>query len=196
MLQHSSRLLRNALITSAALLALGIHAQGTVKVVLLSTLSGSGAGLGVDSRDGFQVAVKLAAGKLGGQAVEVIVADEPASPDVGRQTADCLVKRDKVEFMTGVMFSNVMLAVGAPTCQSQTYCISANAGPSQFAGEQCNPFFFNASYRSILVIDKYLHKLVNLGDHRTIIERGKVVWQGDTGQLGGNPDVWHRYIGV
>ena len=120
MLQHSSRLLRNALITSAALLALGIHAQGTVKVVLLSTLSGSGAGLGVDIRDGFQVAVKLAAGKLGGQAVEVIVADEPASPDVGRQTADCLVKRDKVEFMTGVMFSNVMLAVGAPTCQSQT----------------------------------------------------------------------------
>ena len=46
------------------------------------------------------------------------------------------------------------------------------------------------------MIDKYLHKLVNLGDHRTIIERGKVVWQGDTGQLGGNPDVWHRYIGV
>jgi branched-chain amino acid transport system ATP-binding protein len=50
--------------------------------------------------------------------------------------------------------------------------------------------------QSILVIDKYVQKLVNLADHHTIIERGKVVWQGDSEQLGGNPDVWHRYIGV
>jgi branched-chain amino acid transport system substrate-binding protein len=140
--------MRNTLIASAALLALGAHAQSTVKVGLLSTLSGPGAGLGVDIRDGFQLAVKLAGGKLGGQAAEVIVADDQASPDVGRQTADRLVKRDKVDFMTGVVFSNVMLAVGAPTFQSQTYYISANAGPSQYAGEQCNPFFFSASYQN------------------------------------------------
>jgi len=133
---------------TAVLLALGAHAQGAVKVGLLSTLSGPGAGLGVDIRDGFQLAVKLAGGKLGGQNVEVIVADDQASPDVGRQTADRLVKRDKVDFMTGVVFSNVMLAVGAPTFQSQTYYISANAGPSQYAGEQCNPFFFSASYQN------------------------------------------------
>ncbi len=148
MLQHSSRFVRNTLITSAALLALSTHAQSTVKVGLLSTLSGPGAGLGVDIRDGFQLAVKLAGGKLGGQNAEVIVADDQASPDVGRQTADRLVKRDKVDFMTGVVFSNVMLAVGAPTFQSQTYYISANAGPSQYAGEQCNPFFFSASYQN------------------------------------------------
>jgi branched-chain amino acid transport system substrate-binding protein len=148
MFQHSSRLLRTTLIAAAALLALGVHAQSTVKVGLLSTLSGPGAGLGVDIRDGFQLAVKLAGGKLGGQAAEVIVADDQASPDVGRQTADRLVKRDKVDFMTGVVFSNVMLAVGAPTFQSQTYYISANAGPSQYAGEQCNPFFFSASYQN------------------------------------------------
>ena len=148
MLSLSSRFLRHTFIATAALLALGAHAQGTVKVGLLSTLSGPGAGLGVDIRDGFQLAVKLAGGKFGGQAVEVIVADDQASPDVGRQTADRLVKRDKVDFMTGVVFSNVMLAVGAPTFQSQTYYISANAGPSQYAGEQCNPFFFSASYQN------------------------------------------------
>jgi branched-chain amino acid transport system substrate-binding protein len=148
MLSLSSRFLRHTLIATAALLALGAHAQGTVKVGLLSTLSGPGAGLGVDIRDGFQLAVKLAGGKFGGQAVEVIVADDQASPDVGRQTADRLVKRDKVDFMTGVVFSNVMLAVGTPTFQSQTYYISANAGPSQYAGEQCNPFFFSASYQN------------------------------------------------
>ena len=50
--------------------------------------------------------------------------------------------------------------------------------------------------QSILIIDKYVQKLVKLADHHTIIERGKVVWQGDSEQLGGNPAVWHRYIGV
>jgi branched-chain amino acid transport system substrate-binding protein len=119
-----------------------------VKVGLLSTLSGPGAGLGVDIRDGFQLAVKLSNGKFSGKTVDVIVADDQASPDVGRQTADRLVKRDKVDFMTGIVFSNVMLAVGAPTFQSKTFYISANAGPSQYAGEQCNPYFFSASYQN------------------------------------------------
>jgi len=50
--------------------------------------------------------------------------------------------------MTGIVFSNVMLAVGAPTFQSKTFYISANSGPSQYAGEQCNPFFFSASYQN------------------------------------------------
>ncbi len=122
--------------------------DATVKVGLLSTLSGPGAGLGVDIRDGFQLAVKLSGGKFSGKSVDVIVADDQASPDVGRQTADRLVKRDKVDFMTGIVFSNVMLAVGAPTFQSKTFYISANAGPSQLAGEQCNPFFFSASYQN------------------------------------------------
>ena len=140
------------LVAAAALAACSVAAvaQSTepVRVGLLSTLSGPGAGLGVDIRDGFQLAVKLNGGKLGGRAAEVIVADDQANPDVGRQTADRLVKRDKVDFMTGVVFSNVMLAVGAPTFQSKTFYISANAGPSQYAGEQCNPYFFSASYQN------------------------------------------------
>jgi branched-chain amino acid transport system substrate-binding protein len=125
-------------------------AQSTdpVKIGLLSTLSGPGAGLGVDIRDGFQLAVKLAGNKLGGRPAEVIIADDQGSPDVGRQTADRLIKRDKVDFMTGVVFSNVMLAVGAPTFASKTFYVSANAGPSQYAGEQCNPYFFSASWQN------------------------------------------------
>ena len=115
---------------------------------LLSTLSGPGAALGVDIRDGFQLAVKLNGGKLGGLPAEVVVADDQANPEVGRQTADRLVKRDKVDFMTGIVFSNVMLAVGAPTFASKTFYLSANAGPSQFAGEQCNPYFFSVSYQN------------------------------------------------
>ena len=136
--------LRTLVATAAAVTALSVAAQTSepIKIGLLSTLSGPGAGLGVDIRDGFQLAVKLGGGKLGGRAAEVVIADDQASPDVGRQTADRLIKRDKVDFLTGIVFSNVMLAVGPPTFQSKTFYISANAGPSQYAGEQCNPYFF------------------------------------------------------
>jgi len=135
-------------VAAAAVLTTSALAADNIKIGLLSTLSGPGAGLGIDIRDGFQLAVKLNGGKLGGLPAEVVVADDQASPDVGRQTADRLVKRDKVDFMTGIVFSNVMLAVGAPTFASKTFYISANAGPSQYAGEQCNPYFFSASYQN------------------------------------------------
>ncbi|MEA3394590.1 MAG: ABC transporter substrate-binding protein [Pseudomonadota bacterium] len=145
-----SAILRRTLIAAAtaAVLTAPALAADNIKVGLLSTLSGPGAGLGIDIRDGFQLAVKLNGGKLGGLPAEVVVADDQASPDVGRQTADRLVKRDKVDFMTGIVFSNVMLAVGAPTFAAKTFYISANAGPSQYAGEQCNPYFFSASYQN------------------------------------------------
>nr|WP_315496436.1 ABC transporter substrate-binding protein [uncultured Rhodoferax sp.] len=147
-----ARLASLRLVAAAGLAACSVAAvaQSTepVRVGLLSTLSGPGAGLGVDIRDGFQLAIKLNDGKLGGRAAEVIVADDQANPDVGRQTADRLVKRDKVDFLTGIVFSNVMLAVGTPTFQSKTFYISANAGPSQYAGEQCSPYFFSASYQN------------------------------------------------
>lgn len=143
-------LLRRTLAAAAVTVTLAapVFAADNVKVGLLSTLSGPGAGLGLDIRDGFQLAVKLNGGKLGGLPAEVVVADDQASPDVGRQTADRLVKRDRVDFMTGIVFSNVMLAVGAPTFAAKTFYISANAGPSQLAGEQCNPYFFSASYQN------------------------------------------------
>ena len=162
---RSSSFLRTLVATAAAVTALSAVAQTSdpVKVGLLSTLSGPGAGLGVDIRDGFQLAVKLGGGKLGGRAAEVVIADDQASPDVGRQTADRLIKRDKVDFLTGIVFSNVMLAVGPPTFQSKTFYISANAGPSQYAGEQCNPYFFSASWQN-----DNLHEAVG----KTVMDKG------------------------
>ena len=50
--------------------------------------------------------------------------------------------------------------------------------------------------QSILIIDKYVQRLVQLADHHTLIERGKVVWSGDSNALSENPELWHRYIGV
>lgn len=139
------------------------HAADQVKIGLLSTLSGPGAALGVDTRDGFNLAVKQNNGMLGGIKAEVIVVDDQQNPDAAKQTTDRLLKRDKVDFMTGVVFSNIMLAVAPPVFANKTYYISSNAGPSQLAGAQCNPYFFSASYQN-----DNLHEAVG----QTVQDRG------------------------
>ncbi len=50
--------------------------------------------------------------------------------------------------------------------------------------------------QTILVIDKYVQRLVRLANRHTIIERGRVVWAGDSGALGADPALWQRYVGV
>ena len=119
-----------------------------VKVGMLTTLSGPGAALGVDIRDGFALAVKQRGGKLGGLPAEVIVVDDQQKPEVAQQATTRLLKKDKVDFMTGIVFSNILLAVGQPIFKSKTFYVSANAGPSQYAGEQCNPYFFNVAWQN------------------------------------------------
>jgi branched-chain amino acid transport system substrate-binding protein len=125
-----------------------VLAKDKVTVGMLSTLSGPGAGLGVDIRDGFNLALKHMGGKLGGLPAEVIIADDQQKPDVAQQAAEKMLKKDKVDFMTGIVFSNIMLAAGPAVFENKTYYISANAGPSQLAGEQCNPYFFNVAWQN------------------------------------------------
>ena len=135
----------------AALLAATLtaaHATEPVKVGFVSTLSGPAAGLGVDIRDGFQLAMKHLGGKLGGLPAEVIIADDQQKPDTGKQIAERFLKKDKVDFMTGIVFSNILLTVAKPVFDNQTFYISANAGPSALAGKDCNPFFFNVAWQN------------------------------------------------
>jgi branched-chain amino acid transport system substrate-binding protein len=124
------------------------HAADSVKVGFLSTLSGPAAGLGVDIRDGFQLAMKHLGGKLGGIPAEVIVADDKQDPNAARQITERFLKKDKVDFMTGIVFSNILLTVAKPVFDSQTFYISANAGPSQLAGKDCNAYFFNVAWQN------------------------------------------------
>ena len=135
-------------LAAASCLGSSANAADKVKVGFLSTLSGPGAGLGVDIRDGFNLAIKHQGGKLGGLPAEVIIADDQQKPEVAQQVTEKFLKKDKVDFMTGIVFSNIMLAVGQPIFDSQTFFISANAGPSQYAGEQCNPYFFNVAWQN------------------------------------------------
>lgn len=140
------------LLASTALLGTlalsGAAAADPVKVGLVSTLSGPSAVLGQHMRDGFLLAVKELGGKLGGQQTEVIVVDDELKPDIAVQKVKGLLERDKVDFVAGVVFSNVMGAVAKPVTANETFLISGNAGPSTIAGAGCSPFFFSASYQN------------------------------------------------
>ena len=131
-----------------ALASVGVStfAADKVKIGFVSTLSGPSSALGVDIRDGFQLAVKLNGGKLGGLPAEVLISDDQFKPDVARQLFERNIKRDKVDFMTGVVFSNIMLAALPEALDNKVIYISPNAAPSSMAGKDCNPLFFAVSW--------------------------------------------------
>jgi branched-chain amino acid transport system substrate-binding protein len=135
-----------ALITLAATAAAPVHAADKVKIGFISTLSGPNAAIGADIRDGFNLALKLAGNKAGGLPVEVVVGDDQFNPDTGKQLADRMLKRDRVDILTGIVFSNIMLAVVPAAFEQKTFYVSPNAAPSPLAGKGCNPFFFVVSW--------------------------------------------------
>ncbi|MCW5661235.1 MAG: ABC transporter substrate-binding protein [Burkholderiaceae bacterium] len=141
-----SRLRIGAIAVAAALAGGAALGADKVKVGFVSTLSGPSSALGIDIRDGFLLAVKLNGGKLGGLPAEVLVSDDQFKPDVAKQLFEKNVKRDKVDFMTGVVFSNIMLAALPEALDNNTIYISPNAAPSSIAGKDCNPLFYAVSW--------------------------------------------------
>ncbi|MET3907546.1 branched-chain amino acid transport system substrate-binding protein [Bradyrhizobium sp. S3.3.6] len=123
-------------------------AQEKLKVGVIVTLSGPAAALGQQVRDGFALAVKDLGGKMGGRDVEVVVVDDELKPDVAVTKVKGLLERDKVDFVVGPIFSNILQAIHRPVTESKTFLISPNAGPSTFAGKDCNPFFYVTSYQN------------------------------------------------
>jgi branched-chain amino acid transport system substrate-binding protein len=124
-------------------------AQGQpIKIGFVSTFSGPTAVIGNDMRNAFELALDHLGRKIGGRPVEVIYEDDGQKPDIGRQKSEKLVQSDKVDFVVGYIWSNVLLASLKPVIDSGTFLISANAGPSQVAGELCSPFFFTTSWQN------------------------------------------------
>ena len=114
-------------------------AQEKVKIGVILTLSGPAAGLGQQARNGFELAVKELGGKMGGRDVEVVVADDELKPDSAVGKVKGLLERDKVDFVVGPIFSNILQAIHKPVTDNKTFLISPNAGPSSYAGKNCNP---------------------------------------------------------
>src|SRR6184192_4204344 len=133
---------------TALALATPAMAADSIKIGFVSTFSGPTAVIGNDMRNSFELALDHLGRKMGGLPVEVIYEDDGQKPDVGKQKTEKLVQSDKVDFIVGFIWSNVLLASLKPAVDSQTFLISANAGPSQIAGELCSPFFFSTSWQN------------------------------------------------
>ncbi|MEM8703427.1 MAG: ABC transporter substrate-binding protein [Pseudomonadota bacterium] len=133
-------------LAAAAALAIGITgAQAEpVKVGMITTLSGGGAGLGIDVRDGFLLAVKQA----GNPDLEVIVEDDQRKPDIAVQLADKMVQSEKVDVLTGIIWSNLAMAVVPSVTAQGKFYLSPNAGPSALAGKGCHPNYFNVAWQN------------------------------------------------
>ncbi|HDR29432.1 ABC transporter substrate-binding protein [Rhodovulum sp.] len=136
---------KSTLLTAAAVLAMAATAQAEpVKVGMITTLSGGGASLGIDTRDGFMLAVNRA----GNPDLSVVIEDDQQKPDIAVQIADKMIQSDKVDVLTGIVWSNLAMAVApAATAQGKVY-LSTNAAPSQLAGKGCHPSYFSVSYQN------------------------------------------------
>jgi branched-chain amino acid transport system substrate-binding protein len=140
------------LLGTVALLALAtapaVAQQKTVKIGFVSTFSGPVAAIGNDMRNSFELGLDHLGRKLGGMPVEVIYEDDQQKPEVGVQKTQKLIESDKVDFVVGYIWSNVLLASLKPLVDSKTFTIVTNAGASQLAGELCSPYVFSTSWNN------------------------------------------------
>jgi branched-chain amino acid transport system substrate-binding protein len=139
------------LAATAALLSVAAGpaaAQEKIKIGVIVTLSGPPAALGAQVRDGFALAVKDLGGKMGGREVEIVNVDDELKPDGAVTKVRGLLERDKVDFVVGPIFSNILQAIHKPVTENKTFLISPNAGAASYAGKDCSPFFYVTSYQN------------------------------------------------
>lgn len=123
-------------------------AQQPVKIGFITTLSGPGGYIGADTRDAFQLAIDMEGGKLGGVPVQLVVEDDGLKPGQGKQIADRMLKTDNIKLFSGIVFSNVAGATVPDILDAGAIYVSANAGPSNFAGKECHKNYFVASWQN------------------------------------------------
>ena len=136
------------LAAACALLAAPALAAEPVKIGMITTLSGGGSALGIAVRDGFQLAIDQEGGMLGGHKVELIVEDDGRKPDKAKEIADRMLARDKVQVMTGIIWSNLAIAVVPKVTKEGAFYVSPNAGPSLLAGKGCHQNYFNVAWQN------------------------------------------------
>ena len=130
------------------LAAMPAQAAEPVKIGMITTLSTKAGYLGEEIRDGFQLAIDQEGGKLGGVPVELLVDDDGRKPEKAKQIAERFIKRDKVKILTGIVFSNVAIAVVPKVVRQDVIYVSPNAGPSLLAGKGCHQNYFNVAYQN------------------------------------------------
>jgi len=143
-------MLKTLWLASAVVLLTGPALAQTkpIKIGFVGTFSGPAAVIGNQMRNAFELALDHMGRKMGGLPVEVVYEDDMQKPDIGNQKTQKLIESDKVDFITGYIWSNVLLASLKPIIDSKTITVVANAGPSQMAGELCSPYVFSTSWQN------------------------------------------------
>lgn len=137
-----------SLVCALALTSVGSYAQQPLKIGFLGTLSGPAGALGQDQYDAFMLGIEHLGGKLGNSSVQVLKEDDQLKPDLGVELAKKLIEKEKVSIITGVTFSNVMMAVHKPITDSGVFLIGSNAGPTPITGKGCSPMYFSTSWNN------------------------------------------------
>src|SRR4051812_42610177 len=158
--------MRKSVVAGAALIAAfgalafaGSAAAQSVKIGFITTLSGPPAIIGKHMKDSVELALDHLGHKMNGAPVEVFYGDDQFKPEVGVQLAEEMLKKNQVDFMAGVIWSNVMMAVMPVVTGAGHIMVGANAGASPLAGAQCNELYFSASWnndQSPEALGKYL----------------------------------------
>ena len=137
-----------AILASFALLATSTTLADTVKIGFVTTLTGGAGAIGNDMRDAAELALDHLDRKMGGLDVQMIYEDDGFKPEVGKQKTEKLVKKDRVHFVGGYIWSHVLLASRGSVVGKGPFMISSNAGPSPVAGKLCHEDFFSTSWQN------------------------------------------------
>ena len=143
-LEKQMKLSALALAAASAALLCSPPAAAGLKVGMITTLSGGGAALGIDVRDGFMLAVK----QSGHDDIEVLVEDDQRKPDIAVQIADKMIQSEDVDVLTGIIWSNLAIAVVPGAVRQGVFYLSPNAGPSALAGKGCHENYFNVAWQN------------------------------------------------
>ncbi|MEM1363329.1 MAG: ABC transporter substrate-binding protein [Pseudomonadota bacterium] len=136
--------MKQTLIAALTATALAGPVMAETKIGMITTLSGGGAGLGIDVRDGFMLAVA----QSGRDDVEVVIEDDQRKPDIAVQLSDKMIQSEKVDIMTGIIWSNLAMAVVPSATAQGVFYLSPNAGPSALAGAGCHQNYFNVAWQN------------------------------------------------
>ena len=132
-----------SLAVSAALVVATAASAATTKIGMITTLSGGGSHLGIDVRDGFMLATEMANADL-----DVIIRDDARKSGIAKSLSNELIQKDKVDILTGIIWSNLAMAVVPSTVRGGTFYLSPNAGPSALAGKACHENYFNVAWQN------------------------------------------------
>lgn len=145
----------------AALAGAALAQEEQLTIGYINTLSGPAGSYGVEMLNAYQLGLEHTGGTMGGIPVELVTGDDQARPQIAIQLAREMIERDEIDFMSGLLFSNVGEAVNSVVLPSGRMVVASVGGSSTLAGEGCQENYFIASWNTDTMfeaIGAYLRK--------------------------------------